>query len=126
MGPVEAFTTGWRKSFDYTGKATRAEFWWWYLFNFIASIVFAGIKTNADFGNFGLSYFGLTAGIFFSLVSILISFYFLGQIFPTLSISVRRLRDAGKHWTWIFISLIPFTGFVWYLILMCQPSESSE
>ena len=120
MGPVEAFTTGWRKSFDYKGKATRAEFWWWYLINFIASIVY-GIKTNADFGNFGL-----TAGIVFTLVSILISFYILGQVFPTLSISVRRLRDAGKHWTWIFISLIPFIGFVWYLILMCQPSDSHE
>ncbi len=125
MGPVKAFTTGWRKSFDYKGKATRAEFWWWYLINFIASIVY-DIKTNADFGNFGLSNFGLTAGIIFTLVSILISFYILGQIFPTLSISVRRLRDAGKHWTWIFISLIPFIGFVWYLILMCQPIESSE
>jgi len=121
MGPVEAFTTGWRKSFDYTGKATRAEFWWWYLFNFIASVVCAGIKTNADFGNFGL-----ITGIVFNLISILISFYFLGQIFPTLSISVRRLRDAGKHWTWIFISLIPFIGFVWYLILMCQTREISE
>ena len=126
MGPVEAFTTGWRKSFDYKGKATRAEFWWFYLFNCIAYIVYAGIKANPDYGNFGLSTFGLIAGIIFNLASILISLYFLGQIFPTLSISVRRLRDAGKHWTWIFITLIPFIGFVCYLILMYQPSKSSE
>ena len=121
MGPVEAFTTGWRKSFTYGGKATRAEFWWWYLVNFIASMVLAGIKTNSDFSNLGL-----TTEFIGTLVSLLISLYFFGQIFPALSISVRRLRDAGKNWAWIFLNLIPFIGFVWYLIIMCQPSDSNE
>ena len=121
MGPVEAFTTGWRKSFTYGGKATRVEFWWWYLINFIASTALAGIKAKANLSNFGI-----TAELIGTLASLLISFYFFGQIFPTLSISVRRLRDAGKDWTWMFINLIPFIGFVWYLILMCQPSDSHE
>ena len=26
MGPIEAFTTAWRKSFTYSGKAIRAEY----------------------------------------------------------------------------------------------------
>ena len=38
MGPVEAFTTAWRKSFTYGGKATRAEYWWFYLVNLIVII----------------------------------------------------------------------------------------
>ena len=33
MGPIEAFTTAWRKSFTYGGNATRAEYWWFYLVN---------------------------------------------------------------------------------------------
>jgi|TARA_B100000073_G_scaffold174204_1_gene144123 uncharacterized membrane protein YhaH (DUF805 family) len=44
VGPVEAFTTGWRKSFTYGGKATRAEYWWFFLLNFIVpfALMFIG------------------------------------------------------------------------------------
>jgi len=35
MGPIEAFTTAWRKSFTYGGKATRAEYWWFYLLDLV-------------------------------------------------------------------------------------------
>ncbi|MFN7229558.1 MAG: DUF805 domain-containing protein [Synechococcaceae cyanobacterium] len=39
-----------------------------------------------------------------------------------MSLSVRRLRDAGKHWAWLFIGLIPLVGAIWLIWLFIQPS----
>ena len=119
VGPVEAFTTAWRKSFTYGGKATRAEYWWFYLINFIAILgvyvlmAIAGANGLVDIE--GLQFV-------FSLLLI----YVLASAFPNLSIVVRRLRDIGKKWTWIFISLVPFIGGIWFIVLMCQPSRKYE
>ena len=110
MGPIEAFTTAWRKSFTYGGKATRAEYWWFYLMNLV----------------FALVILALTAIAGTSEVSSLVFVYWLAQVFPSLSIIVRRLRDIGKKWTWIFISLVPFIGGIWFIVLMCQPSGMYE
>ena len=119
MGPVEAFTTAWRKSFTYGGKATRAEYWWFYLINFIAIFGVYVLMVLAA-ANFLVDVEGLQ--FVFSLLLI----YVLASAFPNLSIVVRRLRDIGKKWTWIFISLVPFIGGIWFIVLMCQPSGKYE
>ena len=78
MGPTEAFTTAWRKSFTYTGSAPRSEYWWFYLTNLI--VIFACALVNiASTRNTGIAYI-----------------YVIAQIFPSLSITVRRLHDIGK------------------------------
>tara|TARA_Y100000766_G_scaffold6894_1_gene5232 strand:- start:653 stop:1033 length:381 start_codon:yes stop_codon:yes gene_type:complete len=119
MGPVEAFTTAWRKSFTYGGKATRAEYWWFYLINFIA--IFGVYVLMALAAANGLVYI---EGLQFVFSLLLI--YVLASAFPNLSIVVRRLRDIGKQWQWIFISLVPFIGGIWFIVLMCQPSGKYE
>ena len=106
MGPIEAFTTGWRKSFTYGGKATRSEYWWFYLMNIVAAFMILA----------------LTAIVGTSESSSLVFVYWLAQVFPSISIIVRRLRDIGKEWKWMFISLVPFIGGIWFIVLMCQPS----
>ena len=117
VGPVEAFTTAWRKSFTYGGKATRAEYWWFYLLNLIVTFVVMMICSFLVGGS-PPAYAG---HIYFLIVA-----YFIAQIFPSLSIVFRRLRDIGKEWFWIFISLVPFIGGIWFIILMCQPSGRYE
>ena len=115
MGPVEAFTNAWRKSFAYGGKATRAEYWWFYLINSVIGMVLAVLflAANRDVGPQGFS---------FQFVFI----YSFAQVFPSVSIVIRRLRDIGKKWTWIFINLIPFIGGLWFIYLLCQPSGRYE
>lgn len=38
--------------------------------------------------------------------------YGVATILPGIAITVRRLRDAGSNWLYIFIPLIPFVGFL--------------
>ena len=114
MGPVEAFTTAWRKSFTYGGKATRSEYWWFYLIDLV--IYFALLSV------FSATVDTATVFVFTPIVII----YGIAQIFPSLSIVFRRLRDTGKEWTWIFINLIPIIGGIWFIYLLCQPSGKYE
>jgi uncharacterized membrane protein YhaH (DUF805 family) len=46
----------------------------------------------------------------------------VAAILPSLALTIRRLRDAGKHWAWVFIGVLPIIGTVWLIWLMVQPS----
>ena len=63
----------------------------------------------------------LGGGAYDALVVLLVV-YGIAQIFPSLSITIRRLRDAGKQWVWIFINFVPLIGGFWFLYLLVQPS----
>ncbi|KGG28255.1 hypothetical protein EV13_1668 [Prochlorococcus sp. MIT 0702] len=39
---------------------------------------------------------------------------------------VRRIRDTGRQWQWIFIALIPFIGALWLLWIVIGPSAESS
>lgn len=47
----------------------------------------------------------------------------MAAILPGIAITVRRLRDAGCNWLYIFIPLIPFVGIFILIFLLCQPTE---
>ena len=109
---IDSYKTFWTKAFDFKARSTRSEFWWAYLANIIIYFVlaiFVGISSAIN----------ETLGLLFNLIYIL---YALGQIIPSIAISIRRVRDMGKSWQWIFINLIPIVGGIWYIVLLCQPS----
>ena len=101
---ISAFSSAWQRSFDYTGRSDRGDYWWFVLANIIISVVLLIASNISTF--FGWIY----------------SIWIVATIVPSLSLTVRRLRDAGKHWAWIFIQLIPLVGFIWIIYLMVQPS----
>lgn len=92
--------------------------------------MFEGRATRAEFGYFTLFSALVTIGlVFLSIVPILgylagLGFFAwgLGILLPTLALSVRRLRDAGLHWAWIFLALLPFGGIA-LIVLWCQPPK---
>jgi uncharacterized membrane protein YhaH (DUF805 family) len=101
---ISAFVSAWQRSFDYSGRSRRPDYWWFVLANLIISLVLLLLNSAASF--FGWIY----------------SIYTVATIVPSLPLSIRRLRDAGKPWPWIFISLIPIIGGIWLIYLLCQPS----
>ena len=112
---IDSYKIFWAKSFDFKGRSTRSEYWWAYLANIIVYFLLAilvGITSAIN----------ETLGLLFNLIYVL---YILGQCIPSLSICIRRVRDMGKSWQWIFINLIPIVGAIWYIVLLCQPSLPS-
>lgn len=57
---------------------------------------------------------------------LIISLYSLVSLIPDLAINVRRLRDGGRKWTWILISLIPLVGAIILIVLLCAPSAPDD
>ena len=87
----------------FSGRARRAEYWWFVLFNVIVSIV-AGILD----GVLGTG-FGSGSGV----VSLVVS---LALLVPGLAVTVRRLHDTDRSGWWILIALVPFAGFIVLLV----------
>lgn len=115
LSMISSYTSGWKRAFDYAGRSTRSDFWWFQLLNTLIYIILSVI-TAVLAGAFPDNL--LPAGVFGSL-SVL---FYLGWIVAAISLSVRRMRDIGKEWYWIFISLVPCIGGFWFLYLTIQPS----
>ena len=110
---IDAYKIFWSKAFDFKSRSTRSEYWLGaVLANIIVTVLLLIIANIAYVINDYL-------GLFFYLIYML---YIFGQAIPSLSICIRRVRDMGKSWQWIFINLIPIVGGIWYLVLLCQPS----
>ena len=93
---------------NFSGRATRKEYWMFILIYIILSILLSILD--------GVLW---TNGIL-SLVFAL--FMFL----PSLAIAVRRLHDIGKSGWWILISLIPFIWPIWLLVLLVLKSDGDN
>lgn len=101
---LDAYISGWKRSFDYEGRSNRGDYWWFFLANLIIAIVLALLVKAV------------------SQLSALQSIYTIAAIVPGLPLCIRRLRDAGKAWPWIFIGLIPIIGPIWLIVLLVLPS----
>jgi len=98
----------------FAGRASRAEYWMFALFNIIFVVV-AVILDNV----LGTAIEGVGYGLFYFL-------YGLAVIIPSIAVAVRRLHDIGKSGAWIFIALIPIVGAIWLLVLLVTDSQPGE
>ena len=87
------------------GRASRSEYWWFVLFNFIVNIVtFVIDLTLGSMITYDMGYVGLIA--------------FLALLLPTVSVSVRRLHDIGKSGWWILLAIIPIVNFIGIFVIL--------
>ena len=101
------------KFVTFSGRASRSEFWYFALFELFVYVVLA---------LFGWLVAGPNGEIP-GFVNILSSIFGLITILPGLAVSVRRMHDIGKGAGWIFISLVPLIGQIWFIILAATPGE---
>tara|TARA_B100000579_G_scaffold430405_1_gene443750 strand:+ start:297 stop:695 length:399 start_codon:yes stop_codon:yes gene_type:complete len=127
---ITAFIDAWKRPFDYEGVTTRKNYWFYCLSSFFLGLlleIIKGIWANFAFitspGFDELSVASNFSLLIFQIFKIIDSFYSLGSLVISPSIIVRRLRDAGKQWQWIFLLLIPVVGWIWLIFLYCQPTK---
>lgn len=100
-----------KKYAQFTGRSSRAEYWFFVLGSTILSTLLS------FFDSILYKYLGF---------AVLGSLYFLAIIVPSIAVGVRRLHDVGKSGKMVLVSLIPIVGPIWLLILMIQPSQSEQ
>lgn len=101
---LDAYISAWQRAFDYSGHSNRGAYWWFFLANLIVAFALA-----------------LLAQVV-SQLGALSNLYAIASIVPGLPLLIRRLRDAGKAWPWIFIGLVPIIGAIWLIVLLVLPS----
>lgn len=113
---LNAYKTFWKGYVNFTGRSTRPEFWWVWLLNMVIFFpVYYSLFTGLEFDN------PIINIALFSMYIILL----LVEFVPLLALIVRRLRDVGIHWAYIFIVFVPL-GALTLLIMLAMPSQRFE
>lgn len=100
MGFLHAISYGFKHFADFSGRATRSEFWWWFLFSIIIGLL--------------------------SLIPVIGWLLAIIMFLPNLSMQVRRLHDTGRSgWYWL-LAFIPLIGFICLLVFYLQDSKPGE
>ncbi|MBO0662990.1 DUF805 domain-containing protein [Jiella sp. MQZ9-1] len=111
-----------KRYFEFSGRSRRLEYWLAQL-TFLAGIfLFTTIDNIAGLGGSNRTTTDTTNGLRFSVHAnggLLTALWFLFTITPMIAITVRRLHDTNRSGFWMFISLIPIIGSIWFLVLMC-------
>ena len=97
MGMQDAVRTVFGKYVDFSGRARRAEYWWFTLFAIVVGLVL-GIVDSVLFQRAMGS------------IGILSALWNLALLLPSLAVSVRRLHDGNRSGWWLLIVLIPLIG----------------
>ena len=96
------------------GRARRKEYWYFFLFSLLISIVLSIIDgaTGSFDPETGL---GLLSGV-----------YSLAVLIPTLAVGVRRLHDTNRSGWWLLIGLIPLIGAIVLIVFFVFDSSPVE
>ena len=108
------FLIAFKKYATFSGRAQRAEYWYFILFYilifFVLSIV--DVITGSFSSDAGM---GLLGGLL-TLVLLI----------PSIAVSVRRLHDTGRSGWWFLIALIPLIGAIVLLVFTVQDSSPGD
>jgi len=91
ISPADAISTCFSKYVNFSGRATRAEYWWWALMLCVGAFIGELIHPAV--------YLILLVGLFL----------------PTNAVTVRRLHDIDRSAWWLLIGGVPLIG---WLVLM--------
>jgi uncharacterized membrane protein YhaH (DUF805 family) len=84
---------------DFSGRASRSEFWYFMLAYFVVAVVLGLLRLN--------------------IVALLLE---LGLLIPSLAAGSRRLHDTGKSGWFQLVGLIPVVGWILVIYWLAQPS----
>ncbi len=96
---------------NFSGRASRSEFWWWYLCILIINIIVSIIINAASGSN------GMNTGL--AIVLWIIS---LILFLATLAVAVRRLHDTNRSGWWCLLYLLCCIGPIILIIFWAMPS----
>ena len=109
-GIIDWFKKGLKNYVNFSGRARRKEFWYFFLVQMGVTIL-AMIVDSIIFSS--------ETGLFYAIVA-------LGLFLPSLAVTARRLHDTGRSGWWILISLIPLIGIVLIVFLVIDTKPEAN
>jgi uncharacterized membrane protein YhaH (DUF805 family) len=134
IGFRDAVKRAWQKQTEFSGRASRGEFWWFALADamvkwplvIVAYLlgpgwVFLDPKLSPSDG---APLFGGSPAASASIVTLLTLWLLceLATVFPRLALVWRRLHDAGRSGLWFFTVLVPLAGLLYLTLVLRRPT----
>ena len=94
---LDRYPQFWSDAFKLRGRISRIDYWTIVVMNVVISCVFTLMSGELAWV-FGVS-----------------------VILPFFTMQIRRIRDTGRAWLWIFISLLPLISQLWLLWILIGP-----
>jgi uncharacterized membrane protein YhaH (DUF805 family) len=117
-GLVESVKRFFRKYADFTGRASRSEYWWVALATAVVWLVLGVLSGLAGIPGMTVAADGTSdPGPGFYPFALLFAVLFFGTIVPNLSIGVRRLHDVDLSGWLLLLNLVPYLGGLAVFIL---------
>lgn len=92
---------------NFEGRARRAEYWNFVLFNFLASVVL-----NVVDSALGMMLLG--------------GLYSLAVLLPSIAVTARRLHDTNRSGWMMLIALIPVVGIIVLIVFLAQEGHPNS
>ena len=105
VGFGKAISLFFKNYVNFSGRASKSEYWWVFLFNMLLFFPLGAIS---------------------GVVPPLGGLCSIALMIPGISLAVRRLHDTGKPGTWWFWGLIPIAGGIILLIQFLKDSEGDN
>ena len=104
MNFTQSIQTCYKKFFDFSGRASKSEYWWFWLYNIILYLL---------------------QFVFQGDLALLISLIVIANIIPSVAAGVRRIHDSNKSGWNLLIGLIPLIG-LWVFVLLAQDGSKGK
>ena len=101
MNFQDAIRTCFSKYADFSGRAMRSEYWWFFLFIVVVSVILSMIS------------------------SVLSGLFSLGVLVPSISAATRRLHDTNRSGWWQLICIVPLIGAIVLIVFLAQEGKPS-
>ena len=107
----------------FRGRASRSEFWWFYLFSVLVNIALDIISRPLGLTFGGAEYIIGEGANATTLVipgqSILSSLWALAVLLPTLAVGTRRFHDSNRSaWNWLWLLAVPLCGIGFIILII--------
>ena len=111
---METYLEPWRKFIDFSGRASRKEYW---TFTLINAAIYIGLYM------IGAMFSGPRSNESLNAADCLSGIFSLAALIPGLAVGVRRLHDTNRSGFWILVALAPCIGGIILLIFYLDSGD---
>ena len=104
MNFKESIKICYSKFFDFSGRASKSEFWWFQLYCIIIYLL---------------------QFVFQGDLQVLFSIIVIANLIPVYAAGVRRIHDSNKSGWWMLIGFIPLIG-LYLIVLLVQDGTKGK
>jgi uncharacterized membrane protein YhaH (DUF805 family) len=117
LSPIAWAVRPFKRYAEFSGRSSRAEFWWFFLALFLIYLVMWFVFFGAVVGSMGAGQSEPNVGVLGAIGAggILFGLFWLALIIPTIAVQVRRLHDTNRSGWWLGAF---YLLYALYLVLM--------